>query len=92
MKIAKSSKNLVLPREFSAIEERGRKTVIAKDFFFGRTSLSLLPLEWYRLTVKYQSYFVKGTVADYLALGLPTNANVASWEKLLKEVVFGKFF
>ena len=44
------------------------------------------------MTVKYQSYFVKGRVADNLALGLPTHENIASWEKVLKEVVFGKLF
>ena len=44
------------------------------------------------MTIKYQSYFVKGRVADNLALGLPTDENVASWEKLLREVVFGKLF
>ena len=36
MKIAKSNKSLGLPAEFGAIEERGGKAVIAKDFFFGK--------------------------------------------------------
>ena len=63
-----------------------------KDFFFCKTSLSLLPPEWFKLTVKYQPYFVKGRVADNLALGLPTDENIASWKKSLTEVVFGKFF
>ena len=76
-KIAKSSKELVLPREFGAIKERGGKAVIARDFFFGRTSLSLPPLEWYKLTVKYQLYFVKGSVADNLVLGLSTDEYIA---------------
>ena len=78
MKIAKTNKSLGLPAEFGAIEGRGGKAVIAKDFFFGKTSLLLLPPEWWKLTVKYQPYFVKGRVADNLALGLPTDENVAS--------------
>ena len=35
---------------------------------------------------------MKGRVADNLALGLPTDENVAAWKKLLTEIVFAKSF
>jgi len=35
---------------------------------------------------------VKGRVVNNLALGLPTDENVAAWKKLLTEIVFGKSF
>jgi len=92
MKIAKNTKSLGLPAEFGATEERGGKAVIAKDFFFGKPSLLLLPPEWWRLTVKYQAYFAKGKVADNLVLGLPTEDNIAAWKTLLTTLVFGKSF
>ena len=81
-----------LPAELSAIEVRGGKAVIAKDFFFGKTSLKRLPPEWWRLTVKYHPYLARGKVADNRALGLPTEANIAAWKKLLTTQVFGKTF
>ena len=59
-----------LPTELAEIEVRGGKAVIAKDFFFGKTSLSLLRPEWWQLTVKYHPYLARGRVADNLALGL----------------------
>jgi len=90
--MTKTNKSLGLPAEFGAIEEQGGKAVIAKDFFFSKTSLLLLPPEWWKLTVKYQLYFAKGKVADNLALGLPTEENVAAWKKLLTTIVFGESF
>ena len=81
-----------LPVELGAIEVRGGKSVIAKDFFFGRTSLSLLRPEWWQLTVKCHPYFARGRVADNLSLGIPTEDNIAAWKTLLTTQVFGKSF
>ena len=81
-----------LPAELGEIEVRGGKAVIAKDFFFGKTSLSLLPPAWWPLTVKYFPYLARGKVADNLALGLPTAANIAAWKIFLTTEVFGKSF
>ena len=81
-----------LPAELAEIEVRGGKAVIAKDFFFGKTSLCQLPPAWWPLTVKYFPYLARGRVADNLALGLPTAANIAAWKTLLLTEVFGKSF
>ena len=72
--------------------KNGGEAVIAKDFFFGKTSLHLLPPEWWKLTVKYHPYFARGKVADNLSLGIPTEANIAAWKTLMTTMVFGKSF
>ena len=92
MKIEKSNMSDYLPAELGEIEVQGGKAVIAKHFFFGKTSLKLLPPAWWRLTVKYHPYLARGKVADNLALGIPTEANIAAWKKLLTTQVFGKMF
>ena len=81
-----------LPAELAEIEVRGGKAVIAKDFFFGKTSLCQLPPAWWPLTVKYFPYLARGKVADNLALGIPTEDNIAAWKTLLTTLVFGKLF
>ena len=73
----KTESNTDLQREFKPIEEVGGLPVIAEDFMCTYTSISVLPDQFFKATVKYAPYFAPGILEDNRSLG-DNNANAVA--------------